>query len=113
MLLPILGLHSIERASGFGLFGSGSWASLGGEGNNAFGSDNGPESRSISSPKEKKLAQLASDAFSASRPRRSQLLRRRTFHAGSDVGEEGPWCRMVRQKACCACCRANMSRAGS
>ena len=42
-----------------------------------------------SSRASKKLAQSAPDAFSAGRPRGSQLLRRRIFHTGSDVGEEG------------------------
>ena len=43
-----------------------------------------------SSRASRRLAQLASDAFSAGRPKRSQLLRRRTFRAGSDVEEQGP-----------------------
>ena len=36
----------------------------------------------------------------------------RTFHAGSDVGEDGPWCKMARNMACCAHCRVNLRRAG-
>ena len=55
---------------------------------------------------------MASDAFSAGLPKKSQLLRRRTFHAGSELGEEGPWCIMARKMACCACCRASLSRDG-
>ena len=31
---------------------------------------------------------------------------------GSDVDEAGPWCRMARKMACCACCRASLRRAG-
>ena len=60
----------------------------------------------------RKLAQLASEAFSAGRPKRSQLLRSSTFQAGSDVGDEGPLCMMARRMACCACCRANLNLVG-
>ena len=60
----------------------------------------------------RKPAQLASDAFSAGLPKKNQLLRRRTFHAGTDVGEQGPWCMMTRTIACCACSKANLSLAG-
>ena len=55
-----------------------------------------------------KLAQLASEAFSAGLPKRSQPLRRSTLQAGSDVEDEDPWCVMARKMACCACCRANL-----
>ena len=57
----------------------------------------------------RKLAQLASEAFSAGRPKRSQLLRSSTFQASSEVGDEGSLCIMARMMACCACCRANLS----
>ena len=38
----------------------------------------------------RKCAQLLSEALTAGRPKRSQLLSTRTFHAGSEANEEGP-----------------------
>ena len=58
----------------------------------------------------KKLAQLASDEFSAGLPKRSQVLRRRTFRACSELGEDGPCCSMARRMVCCASCKANRTR---
>ena len=92
--------QSNERSSGFGLFGSdrGRPLAVGATSHSAQTMDQ-TAGQSLdqkkSSRASKKLAQLASDAFSASRPRRSQLLRRRTFHAGSDVGKKARgagWC---------------------
>ena len=40
----------------------------------------------------RKCAQLLSEALTAGRPRRSQLLSTRTFHAGSDANEETLMC---------------------
>ena len=44
------------------------------------------------------------------RPRRSPLLSTRTFQAGSEAGEEGPWCMVARKMVCWGCWRANVKR---
>ena len=60
----------------------------------------------------RKCAQLLSEALTAGRPRRSQLLSTRAFHAGSDASNEGPCYVMARRLACCACCSENLNLGG-
>ena len=58
--------------------------------------------RKKSSRASRKLAQLASEAFSAGRPKRSQLLRSSTFQAGSDMGDT---CGSDASRLLCLLCR--------
>ena len=57
-------------------------------GNVAFGTNHGPEGRPVFGPSRasRKCAQLLSEALTARRLKRSQLLSTRTFQAGSEAG---------------------------
>ena len=81
------------------------------------GQGRAPRPRGLASPEEiesgiQVVSTVAFRRVYSGRPKRSQLLSTRAFHAGSEAREEGLSCTIARRIACCASCTANLKCRG-